>query len=220
MRAEQLGEVIWQLYDGGRPSATNQTLEKDDMQQLVFLQTASALKMRFYESRKLDEGEKTDFVGGMLGVRKYKLGEANIKGKRSALYEDEVMRLPRNMDVTNIYPVATNCMGDIGDTITQVQPGEENFYINDSNLKFFQFFVQKGNSIDTYNVPSCVEEIEVERIYTNDDMDVPLDVAYDVAMTILGVTLKVRGFLPTEDNPSDGNRNQLRYQLEQQEKKM
>jgi len=220
MKVKQISEVIWQLYDGGRPSATNQTLEQDDMEQLVFLQTASALKMRFYESRKLDEGEKTDFMGGMLGVRQYPLGEANIKGKRSAFYNDEVMRLPRNSDVTNVYPVASNCASDIGNTITQVQPAEENFYINDSNLKFFMFFVQKGNSIDTYNIPSCIESIEVERIYTTNDLDVPLDMAYDIAMTILGVTLKVRGFVPTEDNPADGNRNQLRYQLEQQDKKM
>jgi len=220
MKVEQLAEVIWQLFDGGRPSATNQTLEREDMEQLVFMESASALKMRFYESRKLDEGEKTDFMGGMLGVRRYPLGETNIKGRRQAIYNEEVMRLPRNSDVTNVYPVASNCTQSIGNTITQVQPAEENFYINDTDLRFFMFFVQKGNSIDTYNIPSCIEEIEVERIYTTNDLEIPLDIAYDVAITILGITLKVRGFLPTEDNPSDGNRNQLRYQLEQQEKKI
>lgn len=219
MKVIQLSEIIWQLYDGGRPTATNQTLEQDDIQQMVYLKSADQLKLRFYESRKIDEGEKTDFIAGMLGVRKYDLSDANIKGKRSALYNDEVMRLPRNMDVTNIYTLASNCNGDIGNTITQIQPGEENFYINDDDLKSFMFFVQKGNSIDTYNIPPCIEEIEVERIYTTDDLDIPQDLAYEVAINILGVTLKVRGFIPTEDNQSDGNRNQLRYQLEQADKK-
>lgn len=220
MTVNQLAEILWQLYDGGRPSATNQTLEREDMEQLVYLKSAEALKMRFYESRKLDEGEKTDFLGGMLGVRTYPLSEATAQGKRVATYKEEVMRLPRNSDVTNVYPVNSNCNQTIGNTITQVQPGEENFYINDTDLKFFMFFVQKGKEIVTYNIPSCIEKIEVERIYTTTDLDVPLDVAYDVATNILGVTLKVRGFIPTEDNSSDGNRNQLRYQLEQQDKKM
>lgn len=220
MTVDQLSEVVWQFFEGGRPSASNQTLEQDDIQQMCFMQSAAQLKMRFYETRKLDEGEKTDFIGGMLGVRTYPLSEATIQGKRVATYKEEVMRLPRNSDVTNVYPVNSNCTQSIGNTITQVQPGEENFYANDTDLKFFMFFVQKGKEIVTYNIPSCIEKIEVERIYTTTDLDVPLDIAYDVATNILGVTLKVRGFIPTEDNSADGNRNQLRYQLEQQDKKM
>ena len=85
-------------------------------------------------------------------------------------------------------------------------------------MKDFLFFVQKGNKIDTYNVPPCIQKIEVERAFMEDELDIPLDVAYNISIQILGVTLKVRGFVPTEDNPADGNRNQLRYQLEQQDK--
>lgn len=220
MKIKQLGEVLWVLYDGGRPSATNITLQKRDMLQLVYMQVAEQMKMRFYESRKSGDGERTDFLSGVLSSKKYAIGEANYQGRRSAVYKEEVIRLPKNSDVTNVYLVGSDCKETVNGDITQVQPGEENFYINDPDLKFFKFFVQKGDRIDTYNVPPCIESIEVERAFMQDDLDIPLDVAYNISIQILGITLKVRGFIPTEDNSADGNRNQLRYQLEQQDKKI
>jgi len=219
MKLKQISEVGWQLYDGGRPTATNQTLEQDDFQQLVYLQLADQAKMRFYESRKMGDGEKTDFIAPLLTSKKYPIEDADYQGRRSAVYNEEVIRLPRNSDVTNVYLVADNCTETVNGSLTQVQPGEENFYVNDPDMKSYLFFVQKGKRIDTYNVPPCVKQIEVERAFMEDELDVPLDVAYNMLVQILGVTLKVRGFVPVEDNSSDGNRNQLRYQLEQQEKK-
>jgi len=219
MKLKQISEVIWELYDGGRPSATNQTLEQDDMQQIVYMQVADQMKMRLYESRKANDGEKTDFLAPLLTSKQYQISETNYQGRRSAIYKEEVIRLPKNSDVTNVYLVAGNCDGTVNGELTQVQPGEENFYINDPNMKTYLFFVQKGDRIDTYNVPACIEKIEVERAFMQDELDIPLDVAYNISVQILGVTLKMRGFIPTEDNPTDGNRNQLRYQLEQQDKK-
>lgn len=219
MTTKQLSEIIYNIYDGGRPSATNVTLGKEDMAQLVFMESAYQLKMRFYQSRKDADDEKTDFIAGMLGTRVYDLTDADYRGKRSATYTEEVLRLPKNSDVTNVYMVGSDCKETVNGSITQVQPGEENFYMNDLDLRWYIFFVQKGKKIDTYNVPPCVKKIEVERVYTDNSMDVPLDIAFEVAMGILGFTLKVRGFVPTEDNAYDANRNQLRYQLEQQDKK-
>lgn len=220
MVLKQLAEICWQLYDNGRPSATNQTLEQDDLQQMVFLESAYQLKIRFYQSRKDNDGEKTDFIAGLLGTQQYDLSDANYLGKRSATYKDEVMRLPKNMDVTNVFMVNSSCEADVAGRLSQVQPGEERFYATDPDLTAFQFFVQKGQSIDTYHVPPAIKKIEVERIFTTENLDIPLDIAYEVATNVLGVTLKVRGIIPTEDNPVDGNRNPLRQQLEYADKKM
>ena len=218
MKLTQLSEVIWQYYDGGRPTANNQTLEQDDIAQMVFMALAQQSNLRLFQSRKEGDGEKTDFLGGMLSSIQYDLTEANYQGRRSATYNEEVIRLPKNSDVANVYMVGEDCEGTINGSITQVQPAEENFYINDPNLKVYQFFVQKKNRIDTYNVPPCVKKIEVERIFMVDDLDVPLDVAFGVATYVLGTSLKVRGFIPTEDDTYDGNRNELRYRMEQQDK--
>lgn len=218
MKVAQISEVIYVYYDGGRPTATNKTLGKDDIAQMVFMSLADQMKMRLYQSRKEGDDEKTDFLGGMLSSKQYDLTDANYQGKRRATYTEEVVRLPRNSDVANVYLVAEDCDATVNREVTQVQPAEENFYINDPDLKGFLFFVQKGKNIDTYNIPPCVKKIEVERIFMVDDLDVPLDVAFGIATYVLGVTLKVRGFIPTEDDTYDGNRNQLRYQLEQQQK--
>lgn len=219
MKLDQLSEVLWQVYDGGRPSATNQTLEQEDFGQLVYMAAASSLKLRLYESRKDRDDEKTDLIAGMLSSMQFELTDANYQGRRTAAFTEEVMRLPKNTDVTNVYMVADNCGGTVNGEITQMQPAEENFYANDTDLKFFKFYVQKAGRIDTYNIPPCVKKIEVERIYLTENLDIPLDMAFEISTYILGVVVKMKGFIPTEDNSSDGNRNQLRYQLEQQEKK-
>jgi hypothetical protein len=217
MQLKQVVEVVWRFYQDGRASATNQNLRKGDIFQMCLMEVGYQMKMRFYESRKAGEGEKTDFEAGMLGVREYQLGEKSYQGKRSAIYKEQVLRLPKNADVTNVYMVASNCTGDVNGLLTQLQPGEENFHINDPDSSF-PFFVQKGNAIDTYNIPPCVDKIEVERIYTDENLDIPDDIAYQVANTILQISLKVKGVItPTTDNTQDGNDNQLRYQLEKQE---
>lgn len=220
MKLTSLSEVIWQFYDGGRPSATSQTLEKDDIEQMCLMALGDRLKFRIYDVRKLDSNDRTDSYAGMIGRVVYKLGEANYKGRRTAETTQEVLRLPRNADLININLVASNCSKDVSGLLTQVQPAEENFYINDNELKRYMFYVQKGSNIDTYNVPDCVDEIEVERIFTNENLDIPLDIAFDVSNAVLGISLKVRGFNPLEDNAMDGSKNQLRYQLEQQNKKV
>ena len=205
MKLDQLAEVCWQLYENGTPSATNQTLEQDDFQILVYMESAYQLKLKFYQSRKDNDGEKTDFIAGLLSTKQYDLTDANYQGKRSAEYKEEVMRLPKNMDLANVYLVADDCNGTVNGELTQVQPAEENFYINDPNLKSSMFYVQKGNKINTYNVPPCIKKIEVERIYSGKDLDIPLDMAYEVAVNLFNVTLKARGFAPTVDNSASRN---------------
>ena len=220
MNLEMLSEVVWNYYDGGRPTATNQTLEQDDIRAMVTMQLAEQLKMRFYESRKDVDGDKTVFIAGLLSTKRYDLGDSDAKGKRVAICKDEVIRLPKGYDKTSVYMVSDGCTGLTDGMLPPVQPGEENFYINDQNMKSFKFHVEKKEKIETFNVPPCVKKIEVERIFATDDLDVPADVAYDVATQVLGISLKVRGFIPTEDNSMDGNRDQLRRQLEQSKAKI
>jgi hypothetical protein len=220
MKLEMLSEIVWNYYDGGRPTATNQTLEQDDIRGMVLMQLAEQLKMRFYESRKDPDGDKTVFISGLLSTKRYKIGDTDARGKRVAICKDEVLRLPKGYDKTSVYMVSDGCTGIVDGLLPPVQPGEENFYINDVSMRNYTFHVEKKEKIETYNVPPCVKEIEVERIFATDDLDVPADVAFDVATQVLGISLKVRGFIPTADNSMDGNRDQLRRQLEQSNAKM
>lgn len=212
MTSKQVSEIVWKFYQSGRPSSTAQQLSQKDIEQFVLFGYGSFLRKKFYEE------PGTDFYADALDTREYDLGEMMANGMRRALIKDDVVRLPRNADVVNVYPIGS-CSGNEVQEITQVQPGEETFYFS-ADFASFQFFVQKGKGINTYHVPLCVKKLQVERIYVSDDLDIPLDVAYDIALQVLQVSLKVKEFIPTADNSFDANKNQLRYNLEQAGKKV
>lgn len=215
MKIKSLVEVVWKYYDNGRPSATNRTLREADIRQMVLMETAYQLKMSFFDSRNNQDDNKTDFIGGILSTKIYDLSEPDTLGKRVAVYDDEVMRLPKNIDIPNIKMVGEGCTQPVSGEVTQVQPGEENFYIYNPDLSSFIFYVQKGNKYETYHIPPCVKQIEVERIYTYENIDIPLDISNAVAAKVLDISLGIRGFIPIADNSQDGNRNQIRYKIEQ-----
>lgn len=217
MTLKNLSEIVWRLFQSGRSSATNQSLRQADIDQMCRMGFGIVSRKRYFEGKADNEG--TDFFAGSLDEREYDLSESDINGRRSAVIPvtDNVMRLPKNSDITNVYPVADGeCSESISGEVTQVMPGEENFYLD---IDSYLFFVQKGKRIDTYHLPPCIKKIKVERIYIDDDVDISLDVASEIAMQVLGVSLNIKEFFPVADNSYDSNKNQLRYQIEQMEAK-
>lgn len=218
MNLKQLSEVVYSFYNNGRASSASHKFAIQDIEQWVLFALGAQLRQKAYEGRDTDEG--TDFIGAMLDTKDYELSTADVKAMRRAVVGGEVVRLPRNTDIINVYPVGGGCKEDLGAEITQVMPGEENYYIGNPDLTFFMFFVQKGRGINTYNVPACVSKISVERIYVSEDLDISLDIAYLIAAQVLKDTLGINVVNPVSDNPVDPNRNELRYQLEQKNAKM
>lgn len=220
MILKQLSEVVFKAYSSGRPSATSRTFSEKDMEQLCIMALGNVLRQRYFDNKKTGENGNLDLIGGSLDIKEYELTEPNVMGMRRAVIKDEVVRMPRSVDVTNIYPVSEgDCAGNVTDTIPLVQPGEENFYTT-PEFEFFKFAVQKGRGLNTYHLPPCITKIQVERIYVQNDLDIPLDIAYEISLSVLGVTLKIKEFLPTQDNSMDANKNELRYQLEKKEGKV
>jgi hypothetical protein len=216
MELNKIYEVCWVFYQEGVVAATSQKLKEADIAQMVKMSYGVILRSRYYEA---PPDERMDLIGGSLDIKKYDLGEPNNQGMRRALIPDEVVRMPKSSDVTNVYPISE---GDCGDSsnweVTQVSPAEENFYLTPDFNNFF-FFVQKGKGINVYHLPPCIKSVEVERIYADKEMDIPLDMAFDIAISVLGVSLKIKEFVVTIDNSYDRNKNELRYQLEKQEAK-
>lgn len=219
MELKQLSEVIYKFTNSGRPSATSRTVSEKDIEQFAKMAFGNILRQRYFDDKKMNDGGNLDMIGGSLDIKEYELTDPNMQGMRRAVIKDEVVRMPRSIDVTNIYPIASgDCDGSTGDSITLVQPGEENFYLT-PEFEFFQFAVQKGKGINTYHLPPCINKIQVERIYVSDGLDISLDIAFEISLSVLGVTLKIKEFLPVTDNSFNPNKNELRYQLEQQEAK-
>ena len=194
MNLLQLDEVIWRFYENGRTMANNQTLIKEDVRQKVRLLLADAMRQRYYESKKMDEFLRPDFsfVSPLLEIKRFDLGEqSEQRFRRCEMKDFNLYRLPGNSHFTNIYPVG-DCGNDDFGEITQVNPGEENFYINDPDMAPFMFYVVKGKGINVYNIPPCVKKLDIEATYDGDDIEVEGSIASAIMDQILNVVLGIK----------------------------
>lgn len=217
MRLKQLSETIWEFYNEGRQKASAQTFDKRDILQYVIMGVGSKFYSRYYQAKKLDGEKDYYFYSGDLTIKVFDLSEPNGRGTRRIIFKElDYVKLPHNEDITNVYPAGNNCKGRAIE-ITQVAPGEENFYLG-PEFNEFSFFVEKGSGLDLYHVPACVEKIEVERAWITDNMDISLDMAYDIANEVLGIVLKEKQFaLKTVDNPYNPKPIEVRRKLEEQQ---
>ena len=221
MRIKQLGEVIWKFYYDGRPKSTAQTLSKADILQMCILSYGEIVRQKYYDSKKQDEYNQPDysFLSPILTVQRFGLEDVNdITGMRRAdMSKFDLVRLPKNAHITNVYPVGSDCQGQAVGEITQVSPGEENFYLT-PDFASFLFFVVKGRGLNTYHVPPCVKSVEVETSYVTDDFDVSLDIGYEIAMTVLTVGGKVNGVpIKILDNNYSPQPREVKRRLEESE---
>lgn len=194
MILKQLTEIIWRIYQDGNADVKTQTFKKPDVSQMAMMGAGSAFRDLYYASKKTSDYNTADysFISPLLVSKIFDLPESNIIGKRRVdMSEFDLFRLPRNSHFTNVYPETDEGCGneEVGE-ITQVSPGEENFYINKPDFKTMQFYVVKGRGLDTYNIPPCIKKLTVEAPYVDDDIDISLDVAYEVASKILVQLLK------------------------------
>lgn len=195
MRLDSLTELIWRLYQNGKAYATNQYVLKPDIQQKCKLLFSDAIRQRYYESMKLDAYGRPDysFVSPILSIKRYDLSPDVKNGaRRCDMAGVNLYRLPRSAHFANIYPVG-DCKNDEVGQITQVEPSEENFYINDPDLKKYKFYVIKGYGINTYNIPFCVKHLDIETTYDmDDDTDIDGAIASAICDQILGVIAGIK----------------------------
>lgn len=196
MRLIELKELSWRLYQSGKAMANNQQLLKSDFGQKIKVLFSDLMRQRFYDSKKSDEFGRPDyaFVSPILNVKRFDLGDPDINHKRRAdMSAWDLYRLPGNSHFTNVYPVADGCGNQELGEITQVSPGEENFYANKADLSDFQFFVVKGRGIDTYNLPPCIKQLDIESTYDiGDDTDIDMSIGSVIVDQILGVSLGIK----------------------------
>jgi|ERR1700733_12901105 len=187
-----LSEVILYAYNSGRLKSVGKNFSKQDIFQMAKMSFANSIRELFYATKKLNDGDEYYFTSPLLEVKKYQVSELiSERYRRIDMCDEDFFRLPKNAHFTNVYPVGC---GQNNIEITQVQPAEENFYTS-PDFSSFVFFVAKGRGLNFYNLPPCVNHVEVEATYDADEKtDVPLDMAFDILNQVLGVTLRVPGF--------------------------
>lgn len=206
-----LSDVIWTFYQDGRLNATKQTFRQEDILQMVKMTLGNMQRQVYVANKKVAEGAEYYASAPLLSIQRFELGPPDAVSKRRAdMSEFDLYRLPQNAHVTNVYPASDSCPGnEQGRSISQVSPGEENFYLF-PKFNFFQFFVVKGRNIYAYHLLPCTKYIDVESTFDTSECDVSLDIAYDIAQQVLGTTLRIPGF-----NSKDHDNPYLTPQMEQ-----
>jgi len=221
MKIKTLSEIIYKFYSEGRPKATATTFNERDIAQMVRLNFAELIRQQYYASKKMDEYNRPDysFISPILSIKRFELPEPNDRSMRRAdMGAYDLLRLPKNEHFTNVYFVGEGCVNDDAGEITQVEPGEENFYINNPDLSFFKFYVVKGRGINTYNVPACIKSLDIETTYSDDEIDIDMAMGYEIASAMLGLMLKIKQVpLKILDNNYAPQPTELKHRLQEAE---
>lgn len=214
MNVKFIAEVIENFYYVGRVK-NNKTLATQDFEQMVKFAFGNIMRNLWYASKKADEGDEYYFFTGSLLSKPFDLPKADGCGKRRIdMSKTPVVRLPQNRHIFKINLLDEGCGTDCNE-VTLVQPGEENFYTG-PEMRFFMFGVPKGAGIDTYHIPDCVQKVEVEAAYDDEQADIPYDIAFDICNQILGISLKVKGWPVDITDDANPNLPILQQRLNQQ----
>jgi len=189
-------ELCWRLYQNGRAYANNQYVLKEDMEQKAKLLFSDALRQRYYESKKLDEFGRPDFsfVSPLLEIKRFELKDVeDYNHRRCDMSGIQMYRMPGNSHITNVYPVGSCTNDELGE-ITQVNPGEENFYANDPDFSGVMFWVIKGKGVNVYNIPPCIKSLDIEATYDgpSDQVEIDSAMASVIVDQILNVSLGIK----------------------------
>lgn len=214
MKIKQLGEIIFTVYSNGKN--TGERLDENTIKQMALLAYGNVMRRKFIESKSLDDWGEADitFISPILDVKEFELPEANGTGMRRVnMKEYDLVRLPNNGHITNIYPIGECGKDQAGKTITLVRPGEEKFYTKEQ-FNFFKFGVVVGRGINTYNLPPCVKKVGVETTYNSDDLEIDLDVGYEVGLAVFNILFEEKKFpVKVVDNPYDANAVDLKRNI-------
>jgi hypothetical protein len=211
-----LSDVIYNFYERGRPNAATKTFDKEDIREFVKMALSNEMVKTYYTNKQLNEGEEYYITSPLLSVQRFELGKPNSRGMRRLDMKDfDLFRLPKNSHITNAFPVG--CGGTESKSITIVDPGMD-YYYNKPKFRGFEFGYPSGRGLNTFNIPACAKFMDVESTFSTDEIDVSLDVAYRVSVSVLGTMLNVPFFMgKNPENTYAEPHAQLRQNLRQQQ---
>lgn len=220
MLLSTLSETVWQIYAEGRQRATTRNFSQKDVQQYVKLAVSEVFRILYYTSKRNKDGNAFYFISPLLSIQPFALSDPNLIGMRKAdMTGFDMFRIPHDAHIVSMYPRGCNDGGDYK-SISLVEAGEEYFYAGNAKFKSFKFGVVKGTAIDTYNLPPCVEKLDVEASFDAPELDpdISMDVAFDASSLVLGKMIGIPEFTNkgTDNSYSMPQRN-LRQRLSVQQ---
>ncbi len=207
MTLDNLSELIFNTYQSGKPKANKEKLSQADIRQMARASAANNFRQLYIFGQKLVPGRRLQavpqdseyyFISPLLSVKEFTLTEPDSKGMRRVDMQDfDLYRLPKNVHFENIYMVNGACGGKDTNVITLVENGQEKFFLK-PKFKSYIFASVVGRGLNTFNVPPCVTKVHIETTYDGDDVDITLDVAFDVMLEVLRQSMQVEEFTGEE----------------------
>lgn len=203
MKLSWITEVIYNIYYSGRPKEGHK-LDFEDFEQLVKMANATIMRKIYFELKA--NGEVFDYFGYQMEPKTFALPPKDRRGRRVLKFNDNesVVRLPAGLGIFDIFPVTDD--ESVGIKIYPVIAGTNSLWSGE-DFDDIMKFENRGKMITFYNVPECVAEVEIDGIFNDVDMDVPLDTAIDIINIVLVETLKTIN--QPIDKTDDGDPNLL-----------
>lgn len=218
MIISQLADIIFEFYSNGRVKSTNTSFSKQDAEQFAKFSFSDIMRRSFRDSMKDPDGPDYYFYSPILAIKRFVLSDEDNRGVRRAdTSAFDAYTLQKNAHITNVYPVCSACKNIDSFEITQVEPAEENFYLS-PDMQFFKFYVVKGKGLNFYHLEPCVKSVDVEMTFADGDVDVPLDMCYNVANATIQRMLGIPAFTGRQiDNPYSEQQVALKAKINPQQ---
>lgn len=216
MKTSFIGAVIESVFYAGRPKV-DKRLDRDDFIQLAKMAAGTIMRKLYYEERQ--NAQHYWFFSADILTKEFELGKADSKGRREIVIKSadsknlfsSVVRLPNGMGIFSIRPTG-DIPENVPDHIARAEPGSEWLYRGRA-YEGKPFWIPKGERVVFFNLDDCIKKVEVDGIFNLDDLDIPIDIAFDVVNAVLGLTLKVAGFPIDKTNNNDPNLLNIKSKL-------
>jgi len=198
-KLETAAQLIEELYYNGHHKVNDSKLQYDDFLQYLIIAAGGIMRNQFYEQIQLD-GEAATFLSSMVDIEKHTVLKLSNGIK---VVDSEVMPLPRNMGILNVYPVLKDCDEEEPDyerSFMRIGPGEQRYYtkkVRDDLGK--DTFSMRGVRplLGTEEEEVFVELIKADNIET---MEMPFSVVRAALSEVLVSVLKLGDYIDMTDD--------------------
>lgn len=190
MNIELLADIIQEFYYSGRVKS-DRKLKREDFVQLSRIAHGNVLRNLFKEPAIARQ--YMQYYGQHTDSQIFTVSEKQENGKRiiEIPKEKEMLRLPNGVGIFSVRSLSTEKCSAV--TFVRKILGTD-WLLCGEDFEDVQTFAIKRNVIELDGAPDCMKEAEVTGIFSDENIDIPVDIAFDIFNLVIGQSLKVAGF--------------------------
>lgn len=213
MKIASVAAALESLYYNGRVKV-DKKLDRADFIVLVRMAHGNVLRVLFKE--QVAYGEILAYYSQHVDRRIYPVGDADKKGRRYVQLDtgddSGVLKLPRGLGIWGVAPVtADKC--DCEDFVRGLAGID--WLLCGPDFEGMQWFTVLGNRLELHGAPECLKEVEVVGIHSDEEIDIPYDIAFDIINMVMNVSFKTKGYPVDKTDNANPNVEEINRRLNQ-----